>query len=48
MNVLARDVRQQPVDEDSGFARDAVAGLSERPKRLAPKYFYDEKGSQLF
>jgi dimethylhistidine N-methyltransferase len=48
MNVLARDVRQLPVDEDSGFARDAVVGLSARPKQLSPKYFYDEKGSQLF
>ena len=32
----------------SEFARDVIAGLSARPKRLSPKYFYDEIGSQLF
>ncbi len=30
------------------FHRDVVAGLSARPKRLAPKYFYDKTGSRLF
>jgi L-histidine Nalpha-methyltransferase len=33
---------------ESDFARDLLAGLSARPKRLAPKYFYDAAGSQLF
>jgi L-histidine Nalpha-methyltransferase len=33
---------------DSPFARDVIAGLSARPKRLSPKYFYDDTGSQLF
>lgn len=28
--------------------RDVRAGLSTEPKELAPKYFYDERGSQLF
>ncbi len=28
--------------------RDIRAGLSAQPKELAPKYFYDERGSQLF
>jgi len=28
--------------------RDIRAGLSTDPKELAPKYFYDERGSQLF
>ena len=32
----------------SAFARDVVGGLTARPKRLAPKYFYDATGSQLF
>ena len=27
---------------------DIIAGLSSQPKSLPPKYFYDEKGSQLF
>ncbi|GGF72129.1 dimethylhistidine N-methyltransferase [Azorhizobium oxalatiphilum] len=32
----------------SAFASDLAAGLSSRPKRLAPKYFYDAAGSALF
>ncbi len=27
---------------------EVLAGLSESPKRLPPKYFYDERGSELF
>lgn len=27
---------------------EAVAGLSARPRRIAPKFFYDETGSKLF
>src|SRR5215471_16538205 len=30
------------------FARDAIDDLSQRPKRLSPKYFYDATGSELF
>ena len=30
------------------FLEDVIAGLSARPKALAPKYFYDERGSVLF
>jgi dimethylhistidine N-methyltransferase len=30
------------------FARDVVAGLSAMPKRIPPKYFYDNEGSRLF
>jgi dimethylhistidine N-methyltransferase len=48
MNVHARLVRREPFAEDSAFASDVLAGLSVRPKRLSPKYFYDETGSQLF
>jgi dimethylhistidine N-methyltransferase len=32
----------------SAFARDAVDDLSQHPKRLSPKYFYDAAGSELF
>jgi L-histidine Nalpha-methyltransferase len=32
----------------ASFREDLVAGLTARPKRLAPKYFYDEIGSKLF
>jgi len=33
---------------ESEFAHDVMTGLSAKPKRLSPKYFYDEAGSQLF
>jgi L-histidine Nalpha-methyltransferase len=35
-------------DTASEMARDVRAGLSAWPKELAPKWFYDERGSQLF
>jgi dimethylhistidine N-methyltransferase len=45
--------RDQPAEADSQdtespFARDVIAGLTARPKRLPPKYFYDLAGAQLF
>ena len=36
----------QPAPED--FHTDVIAGLSRQTKRLSPKFFYDELGSQLF
>ena len=30
------------------FAEDVAFGLSQNPKRLSSKYFYDERGSRLF
>jgi L-histidine N-alpha-methyltransferase len=35
-------------DTAATMARDVRAGLTKDPKELAPKYFYDERGSQLF
>jgi L-histidine Nalpha-methyltransferase len=35
-------------DAAATMCRDVRAGLSAEPKELAPKYFYDERGSQLF
>jgi L-histidine N-alpha-methyltransferase len=35
-------------DAAAAMARDVRAGLLSEPKELAPKYFYDERGSQLF
>lgn len=35
-------------DLQGSFAEDVSAGLTASPKRLFPKYFYDELGSQLF
>jgi dimethylhistidine N-methyltransferase len=48
MAVQGRALRLQPVETDSAFARDVIAGLTARPKRLPPKYFYDQAGAQLF
>ena len=32
----------------SAFADDVIAGLKAKPKTISPKYFYDDKGSELF
>jgi dimethylhistidine N-methyltransferase len=32
----------------TGFAHDVIAGLTATPKRISPKYFYDEAGCRLF
>lgn len=34
--------------EDTQFAKDVLEGLSESPKRLSSKYFYDKKGDKIF
>ena len=33
---------------DTGIADEVLAGLRTTPKRIAPKFFYDKKGSELF
>jgi dimethylhistidine N-methyltransferase len=35
-------------EQTSAFARDVIEDLSQHPKRLSPKYFYDAAGSELF
>src|SRR5450432_873386 len=35
-------------DRTSAFAGDVIDGLSQQPKQLSPKYFYDVAGSELF
>jgi L-histidine N-alpha-methyltransferase len=35
-------------DAAATMARDVRAGLCDYPKELAPKYFYDDRGSRLF
>jgi dimethylhistidine N-methyltransferase len=37
-----------PDEQTSVFAREAIEALSQHPKRLLPKYFYDATGSELF
>jgi L-histidine Nalpha-methyltransferase len=45
--VIAIDVHLD-ADAAATMARDVRAGLCAYPKELAPKYFYDERGSLLF
>ena len=47
MSMLARTAARARL-QDSDFARDVIAGLSARPKLLWAKYFYDDRGSELF
>ena len=45
----SRAVRRfEPNEVEGAFAHDVIAGLTARPKRLSPKYFYDETGARLF
>ena len=48
MVVHARLSGGEPAVEQTQFACDVISGLTARPKRLPPKYFYDEEGSRLF
>jgi L-histidine N-alpha-methyltransferase len=45
--TIAIDVHLD-ADAAATMARDVRAGLCGYPKELAPKYFYDERGSRLF
>ena len=40
--------RERPLVVDPAFARDVVNGLSLRPRTIAPRWFYDRSGSELF
>ncbi|WP_125567109.1 L-histidine N(alpha)-methyltransferase [Nocardioides baekrokdamisoli] len=42
------DVLLSPDDLRSVLERDALRGLTASPKWLPPKYFYDDRGSELF
>lgn len=49
MVALARSRRSLPKRDDlSPFAADVLDGLGETPKHIPAKYFYDERGSELF
>jgi dimethylhistidine N-methyltransferase len=41
-------MKQPPADSSALMAADILAGLRASPKRIAPKYFYDDTGSKLF
>jgi L-histidine N-alpha-methyltransferase len=45
--TIAIDVHL-PADQAAGMEADVREGLARKPKELSPKYFYDERGSQLF
>ena len=42
------DVHLQPDDLRAALEADVRAGLSSRPRMLPPKWFYDDRGSELF
>ena len=42
------DVLIGPDDRRAALERDVLVGLSLHPKELPPKWFYDERGSELF
>ena len=49
MVAVARSRRPSPQREDlPPFAADVIEGLSATPKRIPAKYFYDQRGSDLF
>lgn len=48
MNLSSAEKIEQPSDELTQVSQEVIAGLSQSPKQVSPKYFYDEKGSALF
>jgi dimethylhistidine N-methyltransferase len=47
-NPPAGGVQTSAESLSGAFAHDLRMALASRPRRISPKYFYDEKGSQLF
>jgi L-histidine Nalpha-methyltransferase len=45
--TIAIDVHL-PADQAAAMEQDVRQGLAATPKELSPKYFYDDRGSQLF
>src|ERR1700733_10807835 len=48
MNPGQTALRVAPLAASDPFAADVILGLTKKPKRLPPKYFYDATGSALF
>jgi len=48
MERLTIDVHLEPADLVAALRADVVDGLTASPKELPPKWFYDERGSELF
>jgi L-histidine N-alpha-methyltransferase len=47
-DTLTIDVHLAPDDMTAALRADARDGLTAKPKELPPKWFYDDRGSQLF
>jgi len=41
-------MNESKLDYDRVFARELIEGLSQNPKRLSSKYFYDREGDRMF
>jgi dimethylhistidine N-methyltransferase len=49
MSVIVRKPQVVALSEaERAFAADVLEGLGAEPKQLPPKYFYDQRGSELF
>ena len=48
MAARSQAALRQTQPDQSSLAREVIAGLTGRPKRITPKYFYDETGARLF
>src|SRR5580658_1092798 len=48
MNIAVKPRQRSTGDPARAFADDVMAGILAEPKRLPPKYFYDQRGSRLF
>jgi len=48
ITTLNREEIQTEVAQGASFQADVLSGLSSSPKSLSPKYFYDDKGSEIF
>lgn len=46
--VISPDELKDLYQEEQEFAYQVLIGLSERPKRLPSRFFYDDEGSRLF
>ena len=48
MSTPLLDIQLTDTDAEAALRADAWAGLTATPKHLAPKWFYDARGSELF
>ena len=46
--VISTECAMEQLVNGKTIARDVIKGLSQRPMQIAPKYFYDQIGSELF